>query len=324
MKRGGTQYLLTGGTGSFGRAFVRNRLLAEADCTIRIYSRDELKQYEMEGEFRRDPRLRFFIGDVRDRQRLLRAMDGVDVVIHAAALKHVPLCEYNPAEAIKTNILGAQNIVDCAIDTRVPCTIALSTDKAANPVNLYGATKLCAEKLFVHGNSYAGSRDCSFSCVRYGNVVGSRGSVIPLFLKQAQTGVLTLTDERMTRFWLSLEQAVEFVMNSLQEMRGGEIFVPKIPSMRVIDLARAIAPGADLKFIGVRPGEKLHEVLITENEAGEAREFPTYFIISREKKRQNGKAIPEGFIYSSDKNTQWVDEARLAELVDELKLSGTV
>ncbi len=312
------QILLTGGTGSFGKAFARRLLRSEEDVTVRIYSRDELKQVEMAREFGDDPRLRFFIGDVRDAKRLRRAMQGVDVVVHAAAMKQVPVCEYNPAEAVRTNVEGAQNVIDAAIDAGVPRTIALSTDKAVNPVNLYGATKLCAEKLFVHGNIYDGSRQSRFACVRYGNVMGSRGSVIPLFRKQAASGTLTLTDRRMTRFWLSLEQAVSLVLLCLDEMEGGEIFIPKIPSMRITDLARAVAPEADCKEIGIRAGEKLHEILLTEEEARMAAEFPTHYVIGRTGPPEGGKAIPDGTNYSSDTNTQWMTVESLRDYIAEL------
>lgn len=303
--------LITGGTGSFGQAFVRRMLAAESDCTIRVYSRDELKQYEMARAFRDDPRLRFFIGDVRDRERLVRAMHDTDLVVHAAALKHVPICEFNPAEAVKTNIQGSQNVIDAAIDAGVQRTVALSTDKAVNPVNLYGATKLCAEKLFVHGNVYAGARDIRFSCVRYGNVMGSRGSVIPLFRKQAASGVLTLTDRRMTRFWLSLEHAVDLVLDSIGQMEGGEIFVPKIPSMRIVDLARAIAPAAKIEEVGRRPGEKLHEILLTAEESLNAIDRGRHYILRPDAggdpvSTVAGRALPEGFVYSSDTNTEWM------------------
>ncbi|MCH7866256.1 MAG: UDP-N-acetylglucosamine 4,6-dehydratase (inverting) [Myxococcales bacterium] len=320
-----TQILLTGGTGSFGHAFVAKRLASDSRCTIRVFSRDELKQYEMARTFKNDPRLRFFIGDVRDAQRLQRAMYGVDLVVHAAAMKQVPICEFNPAEAVKTNINGAQNVVDAAIDSGVARCVALSTDKAVNPVNLYGATKLCAEKLFVHGNVYAGPRRSRFSCVRYGNVVGSRGSVIPLFRKQAETGVLTLTDRRMTRFWLSLGQAVDFVDLAIREMRGGEIFVPKIPSMRVEELAQVMAPNATIREMGMRPGEKLHELLLTSEEGRDAREFDSHYVIKRNWKSSEGRAVDEGFVYASDSNTQWLSMNDLRALVNEdiLGVSGT-
>lgn len=303
--------LVTGGTGSFGQAFVRRVLGSGEDCTIRIYSRDELKQYEMAQAFDQDSRLRFCIGDVRDRHRLERAMHDIDLVVHGAALKHVPVCEFNPAEAVKTNIEGSQNVIDAAIDAGVRRTIALSTDKAVNPANLYGATKLCAEKLFVHGNVYAGARDIRFSCVRYGNVMGSRGSVIPLFRKQAESGSLTITDRRMTRFWLSLEQAVDLVLHAVGEMQGGEIFVPKIPSMRIVDLARAIAPTAKLAEVGRRPGEKLHEVLLTAEESFHARDRGRHFVLLPDTGSEpapvgSGSALPDGYVYSSDTNTEWM------------------
>lgn len=322
MRKQPQQILLTGGTGSFGHAFVEHALGRNDTSVLRIYSRDELKQYEMAQRFGQHPRLRFLLGDVRDRQRLARAMHGVDLVVHAAAMKQVPLCEYNPAEAVKTNIIGAQNVIDCAIDAGVPRTVALSTDKAVNPANLYGATKLCAEKLFVQGNVYAGPRNFRFSCVRYGNVIGSRGSVIPLFRKQAETGVLTLTDERMTRFWISLPQAIEFVWLAVTQMSGGEIFVPKIPSMRVADLARAIAPDALLKEVGCRPGEKIHELLLTAEEAEATREYPTYFIVGGADPQPGGRPVPAGFSYASDRNTQWLDVDQLGEMVASLELRG--
>jgi len=257
--------LLTGGTGSFGKHFCKVMLEKYHPKVIRIYSRDELKQHEMRQTFGDDV-IRYFIGDVRDADRLRRAMEGIDIVIHAAALKQVPSCEYNPFEAVKTNVYGAQNVIDAAIDTGVKKVVALSTDKAVNPVNLYGATKLCADKIFIQGNAYSGSRGTHFSCVRYGNVIGSRGSVIPLFREQKKTGKITITDERMTRFWLTLDQAVELVVNALCHMQGGEIFVPKIPSMKIMDLAKAVAPECKMEAIGIRPGEKLHEALIMEEE----------------------------------------------------------
>ncbi len=311
---GGATILVTGGTGSFGQAFVTRRLERDPRCTIRIYSRDELKQYDMARAFGNDPRLRFFIGDVRDAPRLARAMDGVDVVVHAAALKHVPICEFNPAEAVKTNVEGAQNVVDAAIDAGVSKVVALSTDKAVNPVNLYGATKLCAEKIFVHGNVYCGDRSSKISCVRYGNVMGSRGSVIPLFRKQARTGVLTVTDRRMSRFWLSLEQAVDFVELALSEMEGGEIFVPKIPSMRVVDLARAISAKARIEEVGVRPGEKLHEILMTGEESARATERASYYVIHADAEALSGAAVGSDIVYASDTNSEWLTVERLVEL----------
>jgi UDP-N-acetylglucosamine 4,6-dehydratase len=310
------QILLTGGTGSFGKIFTERFLAKYKNAVVRIYSRDELKQYEMARSWDGDSRLRFFIGDVRDRERLQRAMYGVDLVVHAAAMKQVPICEFNPAEAVKTNIMGAQNVIDCAIESGVARTVALSTDKAVNPVNLYGATKLCAEKLFTQGNVYAGPRPSAFSCVRYGNVMGSRGSVIPLFREQAKSGVLTVTDARMTRFWITLDQAADFVIFVAEEMAGGEVFVPKIPSMRVTDLARAIAPDALIKEIGIRPGEKIHEVLLTEEESLSASEFDTHFVIGRPGADLSGKTVSEGFVYASDTNTQWLSVERLAELAN--------
>ena len=272
--------LVTGGTGSFGKALTRVVLEELNPKKLIIYSRDELKQFEM----RRvlgfdDERIRYFIGDVRDKQRLYRAMDGVDVVVHAAAMKQVPACEYNPIEAVRTNIEGATNIIDVAIDEGVQKVIALSTDKAVNPINLYGATKLVAEKLFVQGNSYAGAGVTRFSCTRYGNVVGSRGSVIPLLKQQRSTGTVTVTDERMTRFWLTIEQGVRFVLRCIEHMQGGEVFVPKIPSMRILDLAKAVAPDCTIEFIGIRPGEKLHEVLVSRDESRQTREFDDMYVI---------------------------------------------
>lgn len=315
--------LVTGGTGSFGQAFVHRLLADRPDCTVCVYSRDELKQYDMAGAFGQDPRLRFFLGDVRDRDRLTRAMHGIDLVVHAAALKQVPICEFNPAEAVKTNIAGSQNVVDAAIDAGVPRTVALSTDKAVNPVNLYGATKLCAEKLFVHGNVYAGARDIRFSCVRYGNVMGSRGSVIPLFRRQAASGVLTITDRRMTRFWLSLDQAVELVLHAAEAMEGGEIFVPRIPSMRIVDLARALAPAARIDEIGRRPGEKLHEVLLTAEESLSSRDCGQHYVLTPDAGGEPpdtvaGRALPEGFVYSSDANSEWLSVEAIRRFVASL------
>ncbi|MCJ7824223.1 MAG: UDP-N-acetylglucosamine 4,6-dehydratase (inverting), partial [Anaerolineales bacterium] len=257
--------LITGGTGSFGRKFIKVMLEDYKPAKLIVFSRDELKQYEMRAAGFDDPNLRYFIGDVRDLLRLRRAMQGVDIVVHAAALKQVPACEYNPIEAIMTNIIGGRNVVEAALDTGVEKVMALSTDKAVNPINLYGATKLAAEKLFVQSNAYAGGTGTRFSCVRYGNVVGSRGSVVPVFVNQRSKGRITITDERMTRFWLSLEEGVRFTIRCIEQMEGGEVFVPKIPSMRVVDLAKAIAPDAEIEVIGIRPGEKLHEVLISED-----------------------------------------------------------
>lgn len=313
----GKTLLITGGTGSFGKKMTQVLLRDHAVKKLIVFSRDELKQFEMQQEYN-DPRLRFFIGDVRDKERLYRAFDGVDVVIHAAAMKQVPAAEYNPMEAVKTNIHGAANVIDAALDTGVQRVIALSTDKAAAPVNLYGATKLVSDKLFVAANSYAGKRDTRFSVVRYGNVVGSRGSVIPFFLDRKATGRLPVTDPRMTRFWITLEQGVRFVLNSLERAHGGEIFVPKMPTARIMDLAKAIAPEAAIDVVGIRPGEKLHEVLITEDDARHTLEFDDHFVIEPEfpwwgqQPAEGGRLCPDGFVYSSDSNP-WVlsvDEIR--------------
>ncbi len=306
--------LVTGGTGSFGKKFTHILLNEKQPKKIIIFSRDELKQHEMRVHGFDDPRLRYFIGDVRDRERLTRALQGVDIVVHAAALKQVPACEYNPMEAIKTNIIGTSNVVEAALDAGVSKMLALSTDKAVNPVNLYGATKLAAEKLVIQSNAYAGGRATRYSCVRYGNVVGSRGSVVPLFLRQRQSGKLTITDERMTRFWLSLEQGVHFVIRCIEQMEGGEVFVPKIPSTTILDLAKAIAPQAQVEIIGIRPGEKLHEVLISEDEARNTIELERMFVVQPAEAlwfgyqwQARGKPLPDGFRYASDNNTEWLD-----------------
>ncbi|ETA67456.1 UDP-N-acetylglucosamine 4,6-dehydratase [Methanolobus tindarius DSM 2278] len=307
----GKNILLTGGTGSFGKKFTEIILKEHNPSSLRIYSRGEYNQYKMQQEFN-DSRLRFLIGDVRDRERLYRAMNGVDIVVHAAALKQVPACEYNPIEAIKTNIDGSVNVIDAAIDNSVERVMAISTDKAVHPVNLYGATKMVAEKLFIQGNTYTGKGRTKFSCVRYGNVIGSRGSVIPLFKEQKKEGTLTITDDRMTRFWLTLDQGVHFVLNCIQRMEGGEVFVPKIPSMKITDLAEAIAPESKKEFTGIRPGEKLHEIMITEDESRHAKEFSDYFIIEPEfsfwKKQSSnsGKSLPDNYRYSSDINDEWL------------------
>jgi UDP-N-acetylglucosamine 4,6-dehydratase len=318
----GKRILVTGGTGSFGKRFVKKVLKYDVKKVI-VFSRDELKQYEMAQEYT-DPRIRFFIGDVRDKERLYRAFDGVDIVVHAAALKHVGACEYNPFEAIKTNIYGAQNVIEAAIDRGVKRVIALSTDKAAAPVNLYGATKLASDKLFVAANSYVGEKETRFAVVRYGNVVGSRGSVVPFFKKIRHTGKVPITDERMTRFWITLDQGVQFVLDSLQRMRGGEIFVPKIPSMRVVDLAEAIAPECEIEIVGIRPGEKLHEAMITEDDARRTLEFDTYYVIQPEfpwwsrEAVEGGKPLPDEFKYTSDTNTEWLTVEELRALVEEM------
>lgn len=316
--------LLTGGTGSFGQKFTEIALRECNPRTIRIYSRGELLQQEMRQRFNDDKRLRFFIGDVRDRERLYRAMSGVDIVIHAAALKQVTTCEYNPIEAIRTNINGAANVIDAAIDNEVERILSISTDKAVQPINLYGATKLVAEKLFIQGNAYVGGRKTRFSCVRYGNVVGSRGSVVPLFLEQKQNGTITITDERMTRFWITLEQGVRFVIDSTSRMHGGEVFIPKIPSMKITDLADVIAPEAEREVIGIRPGEKVNEILLTEEEARHTKEFDNYFTIEPEHSIlgrdsiEAGKPLPDGFRYTSDGNDWWLTKDELKRIVEKL------
>src|SRR5450631_3412042 len=271
--------LVTGGTGSFGKKFVEIMLRDYQPRRLVVFSRDELKQHEMRTSGFDHPSMRYFIGDVRDVERLKRALSGVTVVVHAAAMKQVPACEYNPFEAVQTNVIGAGNVIDAAIDTGVKKVLAISTDKAVNPVNLYGATKLCAEKLFVQGNSYSGEGGTRFSCARYGNVVGSRGSVIPLFVEQRPTGVITVTDERMTRFWITLQQGVDFVIQCIAAMEGGEIFVPKIPSMHILELAKAIAPDCEIRYTGIRSGEKVHEVLVSEDESHGALEHDTFYMI---------------------------------------------
>jgi UDP-N-acetylglucosamine 4,6-dehydratase len=312
--------LVTGGTGSFGKKFIEIMLREYQPAKIIIYSRDELKQHEMQASGYNHESLRYFIGDVRDLERLKRAFNKVDIVVHAAALKQVPACEYNPMEAIKTNILGSSNVIDAALDKGVSRVLALSTDKAVNPINLYGATKLAAEKLFVQSNAYAGSGTTRFSCVRYGNVVGSRGSVVPVFLKQRENGKVTITDERMTRFWISLEQGVRFVIRCIEQMQGGEVFVPKIPSMKVVDLAQAVAPDAELSIIGIRPGEKLHEVLISEDEARLTLEREDMFVVTpsttlwQRDQTFEGKTLPDGFRYASDNNTEWLGLDAIREI----------
>jgi UDP-N-acetylglucosamine 4,6-dehydratase len=306
--------LVTGGTGSFGKKFTRILLDEYQPKKVIIFSRDELKQHEMQVGGYNDPCLRYFIGDIRDRERLVRAMHGVDIVVHAAALKQVPACEYNPMEAIKTNIMGTANVVEAALDAGVKKVLTVSTDKAVSPANLYGATKLAAEKLTIQSNAYAAGSATRYSCVRYGNVVGSRGSVVPLFLKQRSNGKVTITDDRMTRFWLSLEQGVRFVIECIEQMEGGDVFVPKIPSTKVVDLARAIAPNAEINIIGIRPGEKLHEVLISEDEARHTIEVDRMFVVQPAEAtwfgyswQDKGRALDEGFIYSSDNNSEWLD-----------------
>ncbi|HLW95384.1 MAG TPA: UDP-N-acetylglucosamine 4,6-dehydratase (inverting) [Solirubrobacteraceae bacterium] len=318
----GKVVLVTGGTGSFGKAFIERILDEHEPAAVRIYSRDELKQTEMARRFDGDGRLRFLIGDVRDRDRLKLAMRGVDIAIHAAALKHVPVCEYNPFEAVETNVRGAENVVAAALEAGVWRTLSLSTDKAVNPVNLYGATKLCAEKIVTQSNAYSGSSASRFASVRYGNVVGSRGSVIPLFKTQALTGELTITDESMTRFWITLDQAVDFVISSLSMMQGGEVFVPRIPSMRVDAIADALAPEATRRIVGIRPGEKVHEVLITEDESRNARVLEDRFIIYPPYPSWTmgqellGEEVPPGFRYASDTNTEWLDAGAIRAMAE--------
>jgi UDP-N-acetylglucosamine 4,6-dehydratase len=314
--------LVTGGTGSFGKKFIESMLAEYHPAKLIVFSRDELKQHEMRVAGLDHPSLRYFIGDVRDVERLRRAMHGVDVVVHAAALKQVPACEYNPMEAIKTNILGSSNVVEAALDAGVKKVLALSTDKAVNPVNLYGATKLAAEKLIIQSNSYAGGLATRFSCVRYGNVIGSRGSVVPIFLQQRSSGTLTVTDERMTRFWLTLEQGVSFVISCIEKMHGGEVFVPKIPSMKIIDLAKALAPEASLKVMGIRPGEKLHEVLISEDESRSTVEIEDMYVVQPSPNawfghdwQNEGQALPSGFRFGSDNNPKWLNVHQIREMV---------
>jgi UDP-N-acetylglucosamine 4,6-dehydratase len=313
--------LVTGGTGSFGKKFVEIMLREYQPHRLVIFSRDELKQHEMRESGFNHPSLRYFIGDVRDVERLKRALAGITIVIHAAALKQVPACEYNPFEAIQTNIMGGRNVIDAAIDVGVRRILALSTDKAVNPINLYGATKLCAEKMFVQANAYAGAQDTRFSCARYGNVVGSRGSVIPIFLEQRKRGKITITDPRMTRFWLTLDHGVKFVIRCLEQMHGGEIFVPKIPSMRLLDLAETIAPGCEVEYIGIRPGEKLHEVLVSDDESRNTLETEEMFVIQpshpwwKSENWVHAAKLPEGFRYSSDTNDRWLTRRELEKLV---------
>ena len=313
--------LITGGTGSFGKAFVRHALQHLDPKRIVVFSRDELKQYEFRSDIGDDDRLRWFIGDVRDKDRLKRALDGVEAVVHAAAMKQVDTAEYNPFECISTNVLGAENLINACIDTGVERVVALSTDKASSPVNLYGASKLCSDKLFVAGNHYAGHSNTTFSVVRYGNVMGSRGSVIPLFRKLAASGTLPITDKRMTRFWITLDQAVRFVVDSFERMEGGELFVPRIPSTAVVDLAEAIAPGVKLEEIGIRPGEKLHEEMISEDDARRTYLFDDRYVIAPMLPARDlsiaatGQPLPEGFAYRSNTNDLWLGVDELRELL---------
>jgi len=317
--------LITGGTGSFGHAFVEQTLTKYNPKKIIILSRDEMKQWEMAKLYGSDPRVRFFIGDVRDRERLFRAFRGVDYVIHAAATKIVPVAEYNPFECVKTNVTGAMNVIDAAIDCGVKRVVALSTDKASSPINLYGATKLASDKLFVASNSYGGEHGTRFSVVRYGNVMGSRGSVIPFFFSIRDKGVLPITDPRMTRFMISLEQGVELVWHALEDMEGGEVYVKKIPSMSVVDIARVVVPDATHEVIGVRPGEKLHEQMIGAEDAPHTYEYDEHFKIlpaihnwsSSPIRVKDGKPVPEGFVYSSESNSEWMSEKELTDWIDQ-------
>jgi len=317
--------LITGGTGSFGNAFVSMTLAQQNPKKIIIFSRDEMKQWEMAKKFPNDSRLRFFIGDVRDKDRLLRALDGVDYLVHAAATKIVPIAEYNPFECVKTNILGAMNVIDSSIDKRLKAVVALSTDKASSPSNLYGATKLASDKLFVAGNAYAREHKTKFSVVRYGNVIGSRGSIIPFFRSVSQNEPLPITDERMTRFMITLRQGVELVWHAFQDMEGGEIYVKKIPSMRVTDIAKAVNPNAQIKIIGIRPGEKLHEQMIGPEDAHFTYEYPDYFKIlpsinqwgSSKKRIKDGVRVAEHFTYASNTNSTWLSSEQLRKWIND-------
>ena len=322
--------LITGGTGSFGKCFTKYVLTHYDPKKIIIYSRDEFKQFMMQNEFKEyASKLRFFIGDVRDKDRLYRAFEGVDYVIHAAAMKQVPACEYNPNEAIKTNIHGAQNIIDAALDCGVKKVVALSTDKAVNPVNLYGGTKLVSDKLFIAANAYAGTKDICFSIVRYGNVAGSRGSVIPFFHKLIQNGAteLPITDYRMTRFWISLEEGVKLVIKALEEAKGGETFISKIPSFKITDLAEAMLPGCKMPEVGIREGEKLHEIMVTVEDSLTTYEYDKHFIVypqfdwsAHRKSEPTGKRVADGFSYSSGNNTEWLTVEEIRELIKTVDL----
>jgi UDP-N-acetylglucosamine 4,6-dehydratase/5-epimerase len=324
----GKSILVTGGTGSFGRKFIETILLKYPEIErLVVYSRDELKQYEMSQKFsdQKYQQLRYFLGDVRDKERLSRALEGIDIVVHAAALKQVPAAEYNPFEVIKTNVIGAQNLIDACIDRNVKRVVALSTDKAAAPINLYGATKLCSDKLFVAANNYRGKHDIKFSVVRYGNVMGSRGSVIPFFLNKRNEGVLPITDHRMTRFNITLDDGVKLVLFALEKMWGGEIFVPKIPSYRITDVAEAIGPECHKQLIGIRPGEKLHEEMVTTTDALNTVEFENYFVIlpsiplwdvDEFKRSFSGRTCQDGFCYNSGTNSQWLSVEQLRAMID--------
>jgi UDP-N-acetylglucosamine 4,6-dehydratase len=320
----GKSVLVTGATGSFGKRFIKTVLDEHSPKRLIVFSRDELKQFEMQQKISA-PNLRYFLGDVRDKERLYRAFDGIDVVVHAAAMKQVPASEYNPMEAIKTNIIGAENVINVCIDQEVKHVVALSTDKAANPLNLYGATKLCSDKLFIAANALSGRHRTRFSVVRYGNVIGSRGSVIPFFMQRRASGVLPITDPRMTRFWITLGQGVKFVLDSLERMHGGEIFVPKIPSMKVTDVAQVVAPECRTEIIGIRPGEKLHEIMVTQDDAINTVEFDDHYAIqpgvewwdrSKFLASTGGRPVAEDFQYSSDTNTEWMTRTELAALLE--------
>jgi UDP-N-acetylglucosamine 4,6-dehydratase (inverting) len=323
----GATILVTGGTGSFGNKFIQMTLSHYDPKKIIVYSRDEMKQWEMAQRYSDDRRIRFFQGDVRDKDRLKRACNEVDFIVHAAAGKIVPTAEYNPFEYIKTNIMGAMHVIDAAIDTGVKRVVALSTDKACNPVNLYGATKLCSDKLFVAGNNYSGSQDSRFAVVRYGNVMGSRGSILPFFMKLAEKGEIPITDERMTRFLISLEEAVKLVWHALEHTRGGEIFVRKCPSMHVLDIAKTVAPQAKIKLIGIRPGEKLHEQMISHEDARSTMEYPSHYtilspiventfeLLAQQRIPNGGTPCVDGFAYSSDTNTLWMEPSELREFL---------
>ena len=321
----GKSVLITGGTGTFGKQFVKHLLKNYNTNKIIIFSRDEFKQYEMARKFQGETKLRFFIGDVRDKDRLKRAFFGVDYIVHAAASKQVVAAEYNPFEAIKTNIIGAENVIEAAIDSGVQKVVALSTDKAANPINLYGATKLCSDKLFVAGNAYAAGKGTLFSVVRYGNVLGSRGSVLPLFLEQKKQGKITITDRRMTRFWITIEDAISLVITAFKETEGGEIFVPKIPSLTMEDFAKIIAPECEIEDIGIRPGEKMHEIMIPADDSRHTFEFNDHYRIMPEFRTwtsdtvQLGKALPEGFVYASDNNPITVDKEYFLKVIKKIE-----
>lgn len=319
--------LVTGGTGSFGKAFISTILEQYNPERVIVFSRDELKQFEMQQSYPVStyPQMRYFLGDVRDEERLHRAFRGVDIVVHAAAMKQVPAAEYNPFECIKTNIMGAQNVINASLEHGVDRVLALSTDKAANPLNLYGATKLCSDKLFVAANSYSGEEGTRFSVVRYGNVLGSRGSVIPFFMKKRAEGVLPITDPRMTRFWITLEQGIDFVITSLEKMVGGEIFIPKIPSMKIVDLAKTVAPECDVKVVGIRPGEKLHEVMVPSDESRNTMDLgdryailPAFSASGISYKSLGGKPVADGFEYSSDSNDEWIAPEQLKDMLGDL------